>query len=374
MQGMGMPISIDAATIAAIAAAVAIFFAVVMLIMAMLRGERTRAEELARVVRLGELTDRLAEGQAALSGRVEQAHGVLGERLEALAARVGEGLHGVGDRTFEALRAMHERLAVLDVAQRTIADLTGQVADLQALMSNKQARGAFGEVQLYDLVASMLPPSAYDFQVTLSQRQAGRLPVAPAQAARPDRHRRQVPAGELSAPCCEARDERGAASGRPRLPAGRAEHIHDIADKYIVAGETADSALMFLPSEAIYAELHANFRNVVEEFFRRKVWIVSPTTLWATLNTVRAVLKDVRLREQAQRIQAELQALGDDLRRLDERAHNLQRHFEQAGDDLRQLRLSAAKVATRAAGIDLTTLQAADPALPAAAAGSDDDK
>lgn len=371
MQGMGMPVPIDAATIAAIAAAVAIVFAVVMLIMAMLRGERTRAEALTRVVRLGELTDRLAESQAALSGRVEQAHGVLGERLDTLAARVGEGLHGVGDRTFEALRVMHERLAVLDVAQRTIGELTGQVADLQALLSNKQARGAFGEVQLSDLVASMLPPSAYDFQATLSNGRRVdcllRLPQPPGLLAIDAKFPLESFRAMLA-----ARDEAGRVKAARGFAADVLGHVHDIADRYIVAGETADSAMMFLPSEAIYAELHGRFRNVVEESFRRKVWIVSPTTLWATLNTVRAVLKDVRLREQAQRIQAELQALGGDLRRLDERARNLQRHFEQAGDDLRQLRLSAAKVATRAAGIDLTSLDAAAPP-PAATAGTDDE-
>jgi DNA recombination protein RmuC len=116
---------------------------------------------------------------------------------------------------------------------------------------------------------------------------------------------------------------------------------------------------MFLPSEAVYAELHANFANVVEDAFRRKVWIVSPTTLWATLNTVRAILKDVRLREQAGRIQTELRAMADDVTRLDDRVAKLQRHFEQSVDDVRQIRISTDKVAWRAARIDLAQLEAA---------------
>ena len=134
------------------------------------------------------------------------------------------------------------------------------------------------------------------------------------------------------------------------------KHVRDIEAKYIIAGETANSALMFLPSEAVYAELHASFRNVVEDAFRRKVWIVSPTTLWATLNTVRAVLRDVRLVEQAGIIQSELRAIVDDVDRLEQRTANLQRHFDQATDDVRQIRISSDKVATRAARLDLAAI------------------
>jgi DNA recombination protein RmuC len=150
----------------------------------------------------------------------------------------------------------------------------------------------------------------------------------------------------------EARDEAALSQARRQFSAALKAHVRAIAEKYIVAGETADSALMFLPSEAVYAELHANFPALVEESFRLRVWIVSPTTLMATLTTVRAVLKDVHLREQAHIIQAELRRLLDDVVRLDERVAKLQRHFEQATEDVRQIRISTEKVGRRAERIE----------------------
>ncbi len=144
---------------------------------------------------------------------------------------------------------------------------------------------------------------------------------------------------------------------RRTLAADVRKHVHDIAERYILPGETAESALMFLPSEAVYAELHANFRNVVEESYRKRVWIVSPTTLMATLNTVRAVLKDVRMREQAGVIQAEVRRVLEDVTRLDDRVGKLQRHFEQAGEDVRQIRISTEKISKRAERIDELQLE-----------------
>jgi DNA recombination protein RmuC len=231
------------------------------------------------------------------------------------------------------------------------------VVGLQDILSNKQARGAFGEVQLHDLVANLLPPSAYALQATLSNRNRAdcllKLPDPPGPLVI-----------DAKFPLESYRAIRDAGDKAAAVQAARAfsldvrKHVRDIQEKYIIAGETADSALMFLPSEAVYAELHANFANVVEDAFRRKVWIVSPTTLWATLNTVRAILKDVRLREQAGRIQSELQAMADDVTRLDDRVAKLQRHFEQSVDDVRQIRISTDKVTWRAARIDLAQLEA----------------
>jgi DNA recombination protein RmuC len=263
---------------------------------------------------------------------------------------------------------VHERLAVIDAAQSSIHQLSQQVGGLQDLLSNKQARGAFGEVQLHDLVSGLLPPAAFQMQATLSNRYRVdcllRLPDPPG------------PIGiDAKFPLESFRALKAAADAPGRARAGRQfaqdvqRHIQDIAAKYIIPGETADSALMFLPSEAVYAELHGQFGAVVEQAFRAKVWIVSPTTLWATLNTVRAVLRDVQLREHAHVIQAELRALAEDLGRLDERASNVQRHFDQALDDVRQIRISADKAAVRAARIDLSRRAAAPP--PADATRSD---
>ncbi len=138
-------------------------------------------------------------------------------------------------------------------------------------------------------------------------------------------------------------------------------HIDDIAGKYIVPGETAESAFMFLPSEAVYAELHANFLDVVEKSYRARVWIVSPTTLMATLNTVRAVLKDARMREQAGVIQAQVLALLDDVTRLDDRVGKLQKHFGQANEDIRQIRISTDKVTRKAEHIEEVQLEGENP-------------
>jgi len=332
--------------------------AVVVLLMILNRGARMRGEATAQIARFSELADRLAGTQAELAGRLEQTQLGVNQRLDGLTKRLGDSLLEQGQKTGETLRGLQERLAVIDSAQKNITELSAQVVGLQDILSNKQARGAFGEVQLHDLVANLLPPSAYALQVTLSNRNRAdcllKLPDPPGPLVI-----------DAKFPLESYRAIRDAGDKAAKVQAARAfsldvrKHVRDIQEKYIIAGETAESALMFLPAEAVYAELHANFPNVVEDAFRRKVWIVSPTTLWATLNTVRAVLKDVRLREQAGRIQTELRAMADDVTRLDDRVAKLQRHFEQSVDDVRQIRISTDKVTWRAARIDLAQLEAA---------------
>ena len=331
--------------------------AVVVLVVVLNRGARRRGEAAAQIARFSELADRLAGTQAELAGRLEQTQLGVNQRLDGLTKRLGDSLLEQGQKTGQTLRGLHERLAVIDAAQKNITELSAQVVGLQDILSNKQARGAFGEVQLHDLVANLLPPSAYALQATLSNRNRAdcllKLPDPPGPLVI-----------DAKFPLESYRAIRDAGDKAAAVQAARAfsldvrKHVRDIQEKYIIAGETADSALMFLPSEAVYAELHANFANVVEDAFRRKVWIVSPTTLWATLNTVRAILKDVRLREQAGRIQSELQAMADDVTRLDDRVAKLQRHFEQSVDDVRQIRISTDKVTWRAARIDLAQLEA----------------
>ena len=341
--------------------------AVVVLVMILNRGARLRGEAAAQIARFSDLADRLAGTQAELAGRLEQSQLGVNQRLDGLTKRLGDSLLEQGQKTGETLRGLQERLAVIDSAQKNITELSAQVVGLQDILSNKQARGAFGEVQLHDLVANLLPPSAYALQATLSNRNRAdcllKLPDPPGPLVI-----------DAKFPLESYRAIRDASDKAAEVQAARAfsldvrKHVRDIQEKYIVPGETAESALMFLPSEAVYAEIHANFPNVVEDAFRRKVWIVSPTTLWATLNTVRAILKDVRLREQAGRIQTELRAMADDVTRLDDRVAKLQRHFEQSIDDVRQIRISTEKVTWRAARIDLAQLEAAadgddDPAL-----------
>ena len=271
---------------------------------------------------------------------------IMDEKLLEVSKNVSEGLQQNTVKTNETLTDLRERLAKIDVAQQKISALSEQVVSLQEVLSNKQARGAFGEIQLNDLVTSALPPSAYEFQVVLSNQKRAdcvlKLPNPPG-----------LIVIDSKFPLESYHALRVAANDREKLEAERffkasvLKHIKDIADKYIVAGETAESALMFLPSEAIYAELHANFPDVVEASYRAKVWIVSPTTLMATLNTVRAILKDAKMREQAGVIQKEVGVLIDDIGRLDGRIESLSRHFKQANEDIDGIKVSSGKIARR---------------------------
>jgi DNA recombination protein RmuC len=273
------------------------------------------------------------------------------ERLQGFSKQVGDKLTDSTTKHQTALADLRERLVVIDKAQQSLTELSTQVVGLQDILANKQARGAFGEIQLRDLVEATLPPSAYEFQTTLgNDRRADcllRLPNPPGAIAIDSK----FPLESYETLRAARDDAEKTVAGRAFAAAVR-NHVNDIAAKYIVPGETAESALMFLPSEAVYAELHAAFRSVVEESYRVRVWIVSPTTLMATLNTVRAVLKDVRMREQAGVIQQEVTALLKDVLRLDDRVAKLQRHFEQAGEDVRQIRISTEKVAKRAERIE----------------------
>jgi DNA recombination protein RmuC len=268
---------------------------------------------------------------------------------------MGDSLHEQTERTGQTLKVLHERLAVIDSAQKNITDLSQQMVSLHDILSNKQARGAFGEIQLNDLVTAALPKSAYTFQATLSNGKRADcmldLPNPPGPIVIDSKF-----------PLESYEQLRNAETDADKVQAGRAfgasviKHVKDISERYIIQGETAESALMFLPSEAVYAELHANFRNVVEEGFKRRVWIVSPTTLMATLNTVRAILRDVHMREQAHVIQAEIGKLLEDLGRLDQRVDKLQTHFDQATRDIRDIRISTDKVTNRGAKIDALQL------------------
>jgi DNA recombination protein RmuC len=339
------------AVIAALVALMALA-ALTALMLTVLRGERSRGEAAAQVGRLADIAERLTKAQAELAGRLQQTQVGLDQRLDGLTRGLGDSLLQQAERTGETLRVLHERLALIDSAQKTIAELSSQVVGLQDILANKQARGAFGEVQLEALVRSMLPPDAFEFQVTLSNSCRVdcllRLPHPPGSMAIDAK----FPLESFQA-LREARDEAARTRASRALAQDVLKHIRDIQAKYILAGETSDSALMFLPSEAVYAELHANFRSAVEDSYRRRVWIVSPSTLWATLNTMRAVLRDVRLREQAGVIQAALRSIADDVIRLDQRAGNLQRHLDQAAEDVRQIRLTSNKLSRRAGRLDI---------------------
>ena len=303
--------------------------------------------------RLEQLAAQQAASQNALSERLQAQERALAakldERLGSLQDRVGQSLHANAEQAGQALTDLRERLAVIDAAQKNIAELSSQVVDLQNVLSNKQARGAFGEVQLQDIVQSSLPAQTCEFQAQLGTKRVDcmlTLPNPPGciciDAKFPLESYRALR---------EAKDEIATAQARRDFTNAIRLHIRAIADKYIVPGETADSALMFLPSEAVYAELHASFPNLVDEAGKARVWIVSPTTLMATLTTIRAVLKDVRMREQAHIIQKKVGELGLDVNRLGDRVDKLQKHFGQVVEDVRQVAISSDKIAQKAAAI-----------------------
>lgn len=302
---------------------------------------------------------KLGESQAILADRLQQGQHQLNQRLDTLQAHLGNSLTQQTEKTGQSLKSLHERLAVIDAAQKNITDLSQQMVGLQDILSNKQARGAFGEIQLNDLVRSILPPNAYEFQTTLSN---GRrpdcmllLPLPPGSIAIDAK----FPLSSYEA-LRAAKDDNAKLQAKRSFAADLKKHIMDIADRYIIPGETAESALMFLPSEAVYAELHANFRNVVEESFKRRVWIVSPTTLMATLNTVRAVLKDVRMKEQAGLIQEQVLKMMVDMDRLDKRVGKLRTHFTLAEKDITEIETSAKKITSH--GDKIEAMQLGDDA------------
>ena len=310
--------------------------------------------------RLGQLTDSQAAQQAQLARQMQAQERALAKaldaRLQQLTSRVNDALERTGAAQKTTLDELKERLVRIDAAQQNIATLSSQVVQLQDVLANKQARGAFGEIQLRDLVSAILPPSAYEWQATVGgNRRADcllRLPNPPGPIAI-----------DAKFPLESYHALRNAADDTARVAAVRrfaidvGKHIRDIAEKYIVPGETAEAALMFLPSEAVYAELHANHGDVVEKSYRARVFIVSPTTLWATLNTVRAVMKDVQMKEAAGRIQAEVLAMLGDVERLDKRVGKLQRHYDLAAEDMRQIRVSTEKIGKRGDNIQELQLE-----------------
>ncbi len=341
---------------------IVLFVLIIVTMRAAGRSARMAEPMLQQMSALGSRVQGLSDGQQQLAGGLHHvseasaaAQAKLLHLMEARLAEVSRGmsetLHGSATRTARSLGELQQRLETIDKAQANIEKLSGNVLGLQDILSNKQTRGAFGEIQLHDIVLKALPADAYSMQATLSNgRRADcliHLPNPPGPI---------VIDSKFPLEAYEAL--RRAANNAEIIEAQRMmriavrNHIKAIAEKYIVEGETADGALMFLPSEAVYAELHANFPELVRDGFAAKVWIVSPTTCMATLHTMRAVLKDARMREQAGAIRKELALLHGDVDRLGERVGNLDRHFGQAAKDLEDIKISADKAGKRAKRLD----------------------
>ena len=326
------------------------------------RSARMAEPMLAQMAALGGRVQSLSDGQQQLAGglhHVSEAQaaaqarvlGLMEQRLAEVSRGMTESLHGTATRTARSLGDLQQRLETIDKAQANIEKLSGNVLSLQDILANKQTRGAFGEIQLNDIVLKALPSDSFTMQATLSNGRRADCLIHLPNPPGPIVVDAKFPLDAYEA-LRRATNNSELIEAQRRLRIDVRNHLKAISERYILEGETADGALMFLPAEAVYAELHANFPELVREGFALKVWIVSPTTCMAVLNTMRAVLKDARMRAQAGAIRKELAALHGDVDRLAGRVENLDRHFGQASKDIEEIKISAEKAGKRARRLD----------------------
>ncbi|OGA43065.1 MAG: hypothetical protein A3G25_10260 [Betaproteobacteria bacterium RIFCSPLOWO2_12_FULL_63_13] len=291
------------------------------------------------------MAQKLTDSTQALTAKVE-------ERLDQISGKVSERLDEGFKKTNETFVSVMQRLATIDEAQKKIESLTGSVVSLQELLGDKRSRGAFGEVQLEALVRNVLPTSAFDMQYTLSNGSRAdcviRLPDPTGMVAVDSKFPLENYHRMFDRDASEA--DRGVAQKAFKQDIRR--HVDAIAGKYIIANETSDGAVMFVPAEAVFAEIHAYHADVVDYATGKHVWIVSPTTLMAVLNTARAVLKDVETRKQVHVIKEALARLGADFRRFDERMKRLADHIRQAHQDAEDVQTSSRKITQQFARIE----------------------
>ncbi|MDH4992187.1 DNA recombination protein RmuC [Aquamicrobium lusatiense] len=298
--------------------------------------------------RMGAIAEVFGTRQAELTQSISQ-------RLDAMSGRLGQTISEQTRATHENLSRLQERLATIDSAQGNIQALAGQVVQLQAILSNKQTRGAFGQSRMEAIVADGLPMGTYEFQATLSN------------GNRPDclvRMPNDTPSLVIDAkfPLEAWNAIRAAETPEAQKAAAQAFrrdveiHIRDIAGKYLIQGETQDTAFMFVPSESVFAEIHENFEALVQRAHRSRIVIVSPSLLMLSIQVIQAILKDARMREQAHVIQGEVIRLMEDVMRLDERVRRLQTHFGQATRDIDEILVSASKVTKRGQKIEALEL------------------
>jgi DNA recombination protein RmuC len=325
---------------------------------------RSEAATMAQAIRADEVEERLADmlrAQAEATGRMQAMGEVLAgrqsemvrtvnDRLDAVTHRVGQSMEQSTRNTMDSLRHLHERLAVIDNAHKNLTDLTTQVTTLRDVLANKQTRGAFGQARMEAIVQDGMPKGSYEFQFTLSNNKRPDCVVfLPDQ--RPLCIDAKFPLEAVTA-LRDARsdDEKKAATQRVRQ--GMMKHVNDIAGKYLIAGETQEMALLFVPSESVYAEIYDSFDDVIQKAYRARVILVSPSLLMLAIQVMQQILKDARMREAADQIRTEVVGMTDDLARLRERVLKLQQHFGQANEDVRQILISADKIDKRAARIE----------------------
>lgn len=357
---------------------VMIWLAVVIMRLGRRRDEAVAAE----TERAHELDDKLAELnriQAEMTGRMQTMAEIfgsrqadiarnLGERLDGLQHRVGQGLEAANQRTNDNLTKLAERLAVIDEAQKRLDTLSGHILSLKDVLANKQSRGAFGQARMEAIVSDGLPAQAYAFQPTLSTGKRPDCIVHLPGDPRPLVIDAKFPLEAFALlKDAQSEEEKRHAAARVRTDVG--VHVKDIAEKYVLSGETQDMALLFVPSEAVYADIVEHFDDVVQKAHRARVMLVSPSLLMMAIQVMLTVMRDHRMREEARVIQGEVGRLMDDVRRLMERVDNLDTHFRQAAKDIDQIKISSEKIGRRSEKIE--SLEFAEPAsaplLPKAA-------
>jgi DNA recombination protein RmuC len=303
--------------------------------------------ELARLQ--AETATRIEAMRDLLVGRQAELARAVNERLDSVTHHLNQSMTTTREHTVESLQKLNERLAVIDSAQKNITDLASQVTSLQNVLANKQQRGAFGQARMEIIVKDGLPKDCYEFQFTLSNNCRPDCAVF-----LPDKRPLTIDAKfplEAVTALREAKTEEERKQAAARLRVDVSRHVGDIAGKYLIPGETQDLALMFVPSESIYAELHDGFDDLLQKAFRAKVVIVSPSLLMLAIHVIQQIQRDARMRAAADQIHAEVGYLLDDIGRLHDRVVNLSKHFGQATEDVRQILISAEKVEKRAGRI-----------------------
>jgi DNA recombination protein RmuC len=342
--------------IAAVVLAFALLLLAVVLAFRAQTGRKTERQEALR--RTADMEYRLAELSGALQGFAAQSQShqihlqrVIDERLDVVSARMGHGLSEQSEKTTQSLQQLNERLAVIDAAQKTLTSLSTEMVSLKDILNNKQSRGAFGQGRMEAIIRDNLSTRAFAFQATLSN---GTRPDC--LISLPDSPLKLVidakfPLEAYSA-YTDAADEVSRKSAGQRLKADVFNHVKDIAGKYLLSGETHETAIMFVPSESIYAELHEHFEDMVQKAHRARVILASPNVLMLLVQTMQAIVKDVAMREQAHVIKAEVVRLLEDVARLKERTSDLRRHFDMASSDLEKLTTSADRISKRGLRIE----------------------
>ncbi len=354
-------LTVTGATLAAGGAAVV--FLVLLIITFFAWRRAARRVEMLEEAREDGIAAGLAElhrNQSEITGQVRG----LADRLDGFGHRVGQSMSETARGTHESLAKLGERLAVIDKAQRTITDLSSQVVELQHILANKQTRGAFGQGRMEAIVRDGLPTSGYEFQATLSNgNRPDCLILFPNGGPSLVIDAKFPLEGWSAIRAAETPEAKKAAEGQFRRDT--AKHIQDIAERYLVTGETQDTAFMFVPSESIFFDIHEQFEDVVQRAHRARVVIVSPSLLMLSIQVVMSLLRDVRMREQAHIIQQEVIKLMDDVGRLDERVRKLGLHFGQANKDIEDILVSSRKIAGR--GEKIKAVDVADGDAAAAA-------